>query len=201
MLDFIQTIINGSPLTVEDKKALHKDRLNRFKETFDCVSRLDEVSKDMVFDGLHKELKVKISSINAEYKNYKTMRAVEKKKEINKETAVIYNKMFKEIEEVEFPYGYSLNNQYLTYESKDGESIPLCRLFNITSKIIADDRAYFKIKKIENGKKREMTPSARDFIDSKRVATHFADRGEVFDTQKANLVTKFISEYIRINED
>jgi len=162
-------------------------------------SKNDDILENKVTEKVSKLVGVPKTVIANLYKSFK----VEKKQEIIKKArnrqVSNYKNIFKILEDITLPNSYSLEQQYLHYIMKE-DSIPICKVFTIDSKIIAKDRAYFEIKKVENGYQKTIIASGRDLIENKKVAGLFADTGEIFDSLKANYVTKFISEYIRLNE-
>ncbi len=174
---------NGYYLLYEHLYSVNDDILEN--KTTEKIAKMVGVPKKVILDL---------------YKNFKAQKKQEIIKKVRDKQVSNYKNIFKIIKNITFPKDFSINQQYLNYLFKE-DVMPICKLFTINSKIMAKDRAYFEIKKIESGYQKTIIASGRDLIENKRVAGLFADTGEIFDSLKANYVTKFISEYIRLNEE
>jgi len=181
-----------------DKRLMDND----YKKLYDFLSTQSNIQRAKVLEQLAKLAKIPKGAINKDFEAFLKNRKRAIAQAIKERELKKYKKIFETIEDIEMPENYAVNNQFLEYYQK--EDMPpqvICKVFTIGTKILAKDRAYFEIKKVENNYQKTIIATARDLTDSKKVALLFADTGEVFDSMKANLVTKFISEYTRINED
>ena len=101
---------------------------------------------------------------------------------------------------IEIPSGYDLiefnNSVYLVQEMKD-DVLYLCKMFAVTKKVVGK-RAFLEIK-FYNGKKEIILIT--DLLDTKILSRIFAEKGEVLDTKKASSIVRYISEFMRLNED
>ena len=175
---------------------------NDYRNLYDYLKPQSEIQKAKILDQVSKVAKIPKNAIVKDFEAFikeqkRVLSEKIKAKQLNK-----YKKIFDTIEDIELPQNYAVNNQFLEFYLK--EDMPpqiICKVFTIGTKILAKERAYFEIKKVENNYQKTIIAPARDLTDSKKVALLFADTGEVFDSTKANLVTKFISEYMRINEE
>lgn len=175
---------------------------NDYKNLYKYLSTKSNIYRAKVLDKVAKVSQIPKTAIHKDYEEFiknkkRDLAKVLKAKELKK-----FQKLFDTIDTIEIPDNYTIKNQFLQYTIK--EDIPpqiICKIFTIGTKILAKDKAYYEIKKVENNYQKTIIATARDLTDAKRVAGLFADTGEIFDSNKANLVTKFISEYTRINED
>lgn len=200
------------PLTYPIKNLLIEEKVttglidkitnNEYRDLYGYLVGHGNIHQAKVLEAVAKATKIPKVAIKKDFEDFVKVknRAIAdamKAKQLKK-----YKKIFDTMEDIEMPPKYSVNDNFLEYQiNQEEEAIVICKVFTIGTKILAKDRAYYEIKKVENNYQRTIVAPARDLTDSKRVALLFADTGEVFDSSKANLVTKFISEYTRLNED
>jgi hypothetical protein len=164
------------------------------------IYKLNEIAKVRKIDKFCDENKISKRALNKDFLNWQKDKTQKELKKLKKIRQKEYQDIFKLNDAITLPYGFSVSDYFLTYELKESATLYISKIFSISSQILAEDRAYFEIVKMEQGKKQNLLVSARDLIKNDRVAGIFADTGEIFDNEKAKYVTKFISEYIRLND-
>jgi len=174
---------------------------NDYTDLYDYLASQNNIQKAKILEQVAKASKVPKSAITKDFDSFIKERSRAIAKAIKKKQLKKYKKIFDTIGDIEIPQNYAVNNQFLEFYPKEDMPQVICKVFTIGTKILAKDRAYYEIKKIENNYQKTIIATARDLTDAKKVAMLFADTGEIFDSLKASLVTKFISEYTRINED
>lgn len=194
------------PLTNDVDKLLKEGEVSEaitsgeYRSLYTYLMESSTIHQAQVIDVLSKKLKLPKNAIKQDFKDY--VAEIRSKRVARAKALQLsrYKKIFNVLEDIEMPEDYAIKDQFLEYLSGEKTNI-ISKVFTISNKVLAKDRAYFEIKKVENNYSKAIMVAARDLTDSKKIAQIFADTGEVFDPAKASLVTKFISEYTRLNED
>lgn len=175
---------------------------NRFFDFFEFIESLDDMEAVAAVEFIAKKSTFSLTNLKQARKSYQEDAKAKKLAAARQKNIEVYKKLFSLMDEIEMPGSFTVMDRYLMFRNlKTGEVQAVAKIFAINSRILAKDRSFFEIEKVELHKRSKFIAAGRDLIDAKKVAGIFADSGEIFDSAKAGLVTKFISEYLRINED
>ena len=169
---------------------------NELNSIFEAINEQNVIEQAKIIDFLAKKLKIGKVELKKLYSAFLRKKTQENRNNAFKTILRRFNELI-EVNNIELPFGYYIaDDGYLAYEN-DKSFFLLTRFFFPYEKIIAKDRAFFKFADIRGQK---YVASGRDIIKADKLANFFADRGEIFDNKKANLVVGYISEFLRINE-
>lgn len=159
------------------------------------IVKLSPIDRDLAINELSKKYKISVKAIketvNSELAKENKARRLKKIKDDENYLSDLFK-----LQGVQIPPEYFIEDGYLHYQD-DKKTVKLIKLFAIT-----------KILRIEKNYKYEISSNsskdfidAKDIIDNKQTAYHFADRGELITPTIMNLVSEFIRKYLQLNED
>ena len=169
---------------------------NELNSIFETISEQDVIEQAKIIDFLAKKLKIGKVELKKLYNAFLRKKIQEKRNNAFKLLLERFSELVK-ANNIELPYGYYVaEDGYLAFEN-DKSFFLLTRFFFPYEKIIAKDKTFFRFIDIKGQK---YIASGRDIIKADRLASFFADRGEIFDAKKANLIVAYVSEFLRVNE-
>jgi len=165
---------------------------------FDEILELDFIHRDKSITAVAKKLGVSKTELKKQFNFFIRQKSAEQRQNFFQTTFIEKYKDLFDYTDFILPDGFYLQDGYLVYESEKQGSFVLCNFFIVYERIIAKNKAFFRM--IDTKGKKSLA-SGRDLIKSDRLALFFADQGDIYDSKKANLITSFISEFLRLNED
>ena len=159
------------------------------------IVKLSSLDREFAIKELSKKTNISLKAIketvNSELAKEDRAKRLQKIKDDENYLADLFK-----LQGVQIPPEYYIEDGYLHYQD-DKKTIRLIKLFAIT-KILRVEKNY-KYEIASNSSKEYI--DAKDIIDNKQTAYHFADRGELITPSIMNLVSEFIRKYLQLNED
>ncbi|MCT7466976.1 DUF927 domain-containing protein [Aliarcobacter cryaerophilus] len=158
------------------------------------ILKLSSMDRDLAINELAKNYKISVKAIKDTVNSELAKENKAKRLQKIKDDENYLSDLFK-LQGVQIPPEYYIEDGYLHYQD-DKKTIRLIKLFAIT-KILRVEKNY-KYEIASNSSKDFI--DAKDIIDNKQTAYHFADRGELITPTIMNLVSEFIRKYLQLNE-
>lgn len=159
------------------------------------IVKLSSIDREFAIKELSKKENISLKAIretvNSELAKENKAKRLQKIKDDENYLADLFK-----LQGVQIPPEYYIEDGYLHYQD-DKKTIRLIKLFAIT-KILRVEKNY-KYEIASNLSKEYI--DAKDIIDNKQTAYHFADRGELITPTIMNIVSEFIRKYLQLNED